>query len=51
MILAVHGGSGADPEDLALAAERIRPATLAAQGPLPELGARSILNSPSLIHT
>jgi urease subunit alpha len=47
MILAVHGGSGADPGDLALAAERIRPATLAAEGPLHELGAISIINSDS----
>jgi urease subunit alpha len=47
MILAVHGGSGADPGDLALAAERVRPATLAAEGPLHELGAISIINSDS----
>ena len=47
MILAVHGGSGDDPDDLALAAERVRPATLAAEGPLHELGAISIINSDS----
>jgi urease subunit alpha len=47
MILAVHGGSGADPGDLELAAERIRPGTLAAEGPLHELGAISIINSDS----
>ncbi len=47
MILAVHGGSGADPGDLELAAERVRPATLAAEGPLHELGAISIINSDS----
>ena len=47
MILAVHGGSGADPGDLALAAERVRPATLAAEGPLHDLGAISIINSDS----
>ncbi|MGI9004958.1 MAG: urease subunit alpha [Streptosporangiaceae bacterium] len=47
MILAVHGGSGADPGDLELAAERVRPATLAAEGPLHDLGAISITNSDS----
>src|SRR5258706_393932 len=47
MILAVHGGSGADPADFELAAERVRPATLAAEGPLHELGAISIINSDS----
>ncbi len=47
MILAVHGGSGADPGDLELAGERVRPATLAAEGPLHELGAISIINSDS----
>jgi len=47
MILAVHGGSGADPADLELASERVRPATMAAEGPLHELGAISIVNSDS----
>jgi urease subunit alpha len=47
MILAVHGGSGTDAADVELAAERIRPATMAAEGPLHELGAISIINSDS----
>ena len=47
MILAVHGGSGADAGDLELAAERVRPSTLAAEGPLHELGAIGIINSDS----
>lgn len=47
MILAVHGGSGADPDDLELAAERVHPATMAAEGPLHDLGAISIVNSDS----
>jgi urease subunit alpha len=47
MILLVHGGSATDPDDLELAAERIRPATMAAEGPLHELGAISIINSDS----
>jgi urease subunit alpha len=47
MILAVHGGSGADPADLQLAAERVHPATMAAEGPLHELGGISIINSDS----
>src|ERR1022692_552990 len=47
MILAVHGGSGADPDDLELAAERVRRATMAAEGPLHDLGAISIINSDS----
>jgi urease subunit alpha len=47
MILAVHGGSSAIPEDLEAASERIHPATMAAEGPLHELGAISILNSDS----
>lgn len=47
MILAVHGGSGTDPADLELAAERIRTVTMAAEGPLHELGAISIVNSDS----
>jgi urease subunit alpha len=45
MIAAVHGGSG--PEDLAIAAERVHDGTLAAEGPLHELGAISIINSDS----
>lgn len=47
MILAVHGGSGGDPDDVELAAERVRSATMAAEGPLHELGAISIINSDS----
>jgi urease subunit alpha len=47
MILAVHGGSGADPADLELASERVHPATMAAEGPLHELGGISIVNSDS----
>ena len=47
MILAVHGGSASDPADVAAASERIHPATMAAEGPLHELGAISIINSDS----
>ncbi|HEX9033240.1 MAG TPA: urease subunit alpha [Streptosporangiaceae bacterium] len=47
MILAVHGGSGSDRGDLELAAERVRAGTLAAEGPLHELGAISVINSDS----
>ena len=47
MILAVHGGSADAPEDVEAARERIHPATMAAEGPLHELGAISIVNSDS----
>jgi urease subunit alpha len=47
MILAVHGGSAELPEDVDAARERIHPATMAAEGPLHELGAISIVNSDS----
>lgn len=47
MILLVHGGSSRVPEDVEAAAERIHPATMAAEGPLHELGAISIVNSDS----
>ena len=47
MILAVHGGSADVPEDVEAARERIHPATMAAEGPLHELGAISIVNSDS----
>ena len=47
MILAVHGGSPDVPEDVEAASERIHPATMAAEGPLHELGAISIVNSDS----
>jgi urease subunit alpha len=47
MILAVHGGSAAVPEDVEAALERVHPATMAAEGPLHELGAIQIVNSDS----
>jgi urease subunit alpha len=47
MILLVHGGSPGDPADLKLAQERVHPATMAAEGPLHELGGISIINSDS----
>ncbi len=47
MILAVHGGSPFVAEDLEAARERIHPATMAAEGPLHELGAIQIMNSDS----
>ncbi len=47
MILAVHGGSANVPEDVEAARDRIHPATMAAEGPLHELGAISIVNSDS----
>jgi len=47
MILAVHGGSADVPEDVDAAMERIHTATMAAEGPLHELGAISIVNSDS----
>jgi len=47
MIMAVHGGSPFVPEDLEAARERIHPATMAAEGPLHELGAIQIVNSDS----
>jgi len=47
MILLVHGGSADVPEDVDAARERIRPGTMAAEGPLHELGAISIINSDS----
>jgi urease subunit alpha len=47
MILMVHGGSADVPEDIAAACDRIHPATMAAEGPLHELGAISIVNSDS----
>ena len=47
MILAVHGGSAFVREDVEAARERIHPATMAAEGPLHELGAISIVNSDS----
>jgi urease subunit alpha len=47
MIIAVHGGSGTDAGDRLLAAERVHPMTMAAEGPLHDLGAISIINSDS----
>jgi len=47
MILIVHEGNPSLPEDVAAARERIHPKTMAAEGPLHELGAISIVNSDS----
>ena len=47
MIVLNHGGSMAVAEDLGLAAGRVHPATMAAEGPLHDLGAIQIINSDS----
>ena len=47
MTLLVHGGGWAVPGDLELVRERIHPATMAAEGPLHELGSIGIVNSDS----
>ncbi len=47
MILAVHAGNPQVPADVAAASERVRATTMAAEGPLHELGAISIINSDS----
>ncbi len=47
MIVLNHGASFAVAEDMALVAERVHPATMAAEGPLHELGAIGIVNSDS----
>jgi urease subunit alpha len=47
MIMLVHEGNPAVPEDVAAARERIHPPTMAAEGPLHDLGAISIINSDS----
>ncbi len=47
MILLNHGGSFGIPGDVAAARERIHPRTMAAEGPLHELGAIAIVNSDS----
>ncbi len=47
MILAVHGGSVDVPEDVAAASERIHVGSMAAEGPLHDMGAISIINSDS----
>ncbi|MFP5343369.1 MAG: urease subunit alpha [Candidatus Limnocylindria bacterium] len=47
MIVLNHGASFGVAEDMALVRERIHPATMAAEGPLHELGAIAIVNSDS----
>ena len=47
MILIVHEGNPALDEDVAAARERVRETTMAAEGPLHELGAIGIVNSDS----
>jgi urease subunit alpha len=47
MIVLNHGASFAIEEDLALVRERVHPMTMAAEGPLHELGAIGIVNSDS----
>ncbi len=47
MALLNHGGNPWVPTDVALVRERIHPATMAAEGPLHELGAIGIVNSDS----
>ncbi len=47
MIVLNHGGSMGVAEDVALAAERVHPATMAAEGPLHDLGAIQVINSDS----
>jgi urease subunit alpha len=47
MIILNHGGSFAVPDDVALVSERIHPSSMAAEGPLHELGAIAIVNSDS----
>ncbi len=47
MTLLNHGGNPWVPSDVALVRDRIHPATMAAEGPLHELGAIAIVNSDS----
>jgi urease subunit alpha len=47
MIVLNHGASFAVADDMALVADRVHPATMAAEGPLHELGAIGIVNSDS----
>ncbi|HYH92483.1 MAG TPA: urease subunit alpha [Candidatus Saccharimonadales bacterium] len=47
MIVLNHGASFGVAEDVALVRERVHPATMAAEGPLHELGAIAIINSDS----
>ncbi|MGH2680654.1 MAG: urease subunit alpha [Actinomycetota bacterium] len=47
MKLIVHEGNPALPQDVAAARELVHPATMAAEGPLHDLGAISVVNSDS----
>jgi urease subunit alpha len=47
MIVLNHGASFGVEEDMALVRDRVHPATMAAEGPLHELGAIAIVNSDS----
>jgi len=47
MIVLNHGGSMVVRSDVALAGERVHPATMAAEGPLHDLGAIAMINSDS----
>jgi urease subunit alpha len=47
MIVLNHGASFRVEEDIALVRERVHPATMAAEGPLHEIGAIAIVNSDS----
>jgi urease subunit alpha len=47
MIVLNHGGSLAVPGDVALAAERVHPGSMGAEGPLHDLGAIQMINSDS----
>jgi urease subunit alpha len=47
MIVLNHGASFGVAEDVAMVRERVHPATMAAEGPLHELGAIAIVNSDS----
>ena len=47
MIVLNHGASFGVPEDIALVRDRVHPATMAAEGPLHELGGIAIVNSDS----
>jgi urease subunit alpha len=47
MIVLNHGASFGVDEDIALVQERVHPATMAAEGPLHEMGAIAIVNSDS----
>lgn len=47
MIVAIHGMDAGSPEDWEAARERVHEGTMAAEGPLHDLGAISIINSDS----